>query len=844
MKKTLLILAILATALVSAQKDTTKLVIPTPSNVKDYFNTQTGEDRIDGTAIKNIVADSIKTGTLSEDRLPTTALKTSNVIDNLTSTTIDAPLSANAGKTLKDNLDLKASNEDVEARVKPITLAEYNAMDAATKLNNIGRQIIDPTGVPNSVTLADGSVSTTKIANSAVSEAKLDAAVLTKLDKADTALQEVVNGSITDAKINTDTYRKLYYAVPDGYISPRDYGAVMDGVTDDRDAFAATLAEANTLSKRVYVDSDMFLDVEETGTKSIFIADNTWIEGRDKDVNIITNNNLSPAFQIALTENITIKNITFLHDNTYDATTNTADLTINKTANIAQLKSYLETNKDIVFGSNSPRWSGPTAYRAYFLFSGGNNVLFDNVTIKAKGETADTFVVWAVKFKEEFSENQTVVDDNSPSSIPKDIRFNNLTLDGVLMGIQGIVNDFSANETKSYRYSDMQTLAGTHIGGNVGDNTYFFAPPHLFYLTKDNSSQYDCDNIKITNTIDYGVYVGSENVRATSSGYCNSLKLVGVSSNIYVDNYSSFRRDGLGDIGEVSNSVFKNIYAEGYSDIFDPSFAFNSFRFTGTLNNVLFENVIVKDLADIAEIYPMDYAIGDYVTYNNVNMHVNDLNTANDGTFSIWGSNNTIKNSELNIKNHLSTTTFKGVVFSNTRSTDANNNYNLTINGWRTIDANPTGLISRMLFSSGSNTNKNYAKIIDTNNNAIIEQVNEINTETWTRSEIVDLTSQSGSSILINTRVISGYGIKSAKVVVLSSLDSGVTATLYSGALSEHTLVSNISNSANSINVSNFDPISDEEAVDSRVYLKTSTANFANTGSVKVTLELYRKTLN
>ena len=63
------------------------------------------------------------------------------------------------------------------------------------------------------------------------------------------------------------------------FIKPFWFGAVMDGVTDDRDFFVETLKQATGIKAKLLVDQDIFLDVEETGKKSIFLEDNTWIEG-------------------------------------------------------------------------------------------------------------------------------------------------------------------------------------------------------------------------------------------------------------------------------------------------------------------------------------------------------------------------------------------------------------------------------------------------------------------------------------------------------------------------------------------------------------------------------------
>ncbi|AGO49696.1 pectate lyase [Cellulophaga phage phi13:2] len=723
--------------------------------------------------------------------------------------------------------------------IKPITLAEYNAMDAATKLKNAGRQIIDPTGVPTAISIVDGSVSTAKIANSAVSGIKI-------LDEAITE-SKIADASITDAKINADTYNKLYYAVPDGYISPRDYGAVLDGVTDDRAAFVATLAAANTLGKRIRIDADkMFLDVEETGTKSIFIPDNTWIEGSNKDVQIVVNNILSPAFYLALVDNVTIKDITFTYDQTYDptygedATNFAADFTINQ----QQVRDYLRDNKAIDFSGVFPVDNGFVSYYYMFLLEAAENVTFDNVTFKSKGETADTFITGVIKMKEQYQPSQTVSNTSAPRTQCKNISLSNIVIDGALMGIQGLVDGFTVNNLKSYRYSDMQDASGNYLGGFDGVD-YDFPPPHLFYLNNSSSSTFNTKNVNINDVYDYGKYVGTASVRGTSGiniGYCNSLKLVETQDNVHVSNYKSFRRDGMADIGILSNSSFSNMYSESTTDIFSSTSSYPALRFLGNLTNVVFDNIIIKDNSTTSAIYPIDYGEGNFVTWNNVHVFVKTLNTIDVGTFGIWGSNNKITNSSFNIENHTSTQTLRGIVLNNstTRDSGANNYYDVTLNGWRDISSDPLNRKSRMLFATAVNTNNNYARVHDTRNNFVIEQVNEIETDTWTRTETVSL--GSGTQQALTMTIPSGFAVKKATAIVTSALDAGVTASIGTVSGVATNLIASISNTANSINSNDLNEISNGSL--RQIFIRTSTGTFASTGTVKVTLVLTRTSLN
>lgn len=89
-----------------------------------------------------------------------------------------------------DSIKLNGSaSVPLSSIIKPITLAEYNAMDAATKLKNAGRQIIDPTGTPTAISIVDGSIT----------ESKLSTLVNDKINKIDDVIGEDL------------TYKNEYY---------------------------------------------------------------------------------------------------------------------------------------------------------------------------------------------------------------------------------------------------------------------------------------------------------------------------------------------------------------------------------------------------------------------------------------------------------------------------------------------------------------------------------------------------------------------------------------------------------------------------------------------------------
>ncbi len=509
------------------------------------------------------------------------------------------------------------------------------------------------------------------------------------------------------------------------YLKPQWFGAIMDGKTDDRENFVETLSEAENIGARVLVDRDMFLDLEETGKKSIFLADNTWLEGAN-NANIIINNLLSPAFYIALTKDVTIKNITFLYDQTYDA--NYGWDSAMHVVNLDQLEEYLSHTKNIVFEASNPISRSPIAWRAIISIQAAQNVFIDQVTFKAKGKTVDTFIQWAIKFGEQYNGNQTVKNnDQEDTSIPNNVTLNNVVLDGVIMGVQGVINGFYCNGLEGFRYSDLQDAFGNSIGGGGVGGNYWMPPPHLFYLNPDTSLNHIAKNINIVNTIDYGVYVGSLNTRG-SSGYTHSLKLVEGIENVTVDDYKCYRRDGLWDLGAITNGIFKNIYSESTSDIFEPKWQFKAARFLEPLSNCLFDSIVIKDISNESKIYPLDFAEGNHVTMKSVHVYVNELSSEGLGPFGISGSNNTITNSSLTIGRHTAKKTYRPIVFhdEDTKGYSGKDNYyDIVIKGWRNVSADVKGLRPRLIFHDKTNPNTNFARVTDVSNNLIIEQKND-----------------------------------------------------------------------------------------------------------------------
>lgn len=629
---------------------------------------------------------------------------------------------------------------------------------------------------------------------------------------------------VTDASF-TGTYENEY-------VKPHWFGAVMDGVTDDRDVFVETLAYADSLGLRILIEKDIFLDVEETGTKSIFLEDNTWIEGVNGS-RIIVNNLLSPAFIVALAENITLKNITIFYDQNYDANYGyDSQMAI---SNSTQIENYLVENRGLIFNGQDPVWRGQVNFRYTILLEAAKNVLFDNVKMIAKGSTADSFMVGAIKLKEEYSANQIISNNSATTSICNNIYFKNLVIDGAIMGIQGIVDNLTIDGLKSYRYSDVQSSDGNLIGGK----NYWMPPPHLIYLNSDSSIDYSCKNINILNSIDYGNYIGSTNVRATVSGYCNSLKLVDSLENVVVENYKSYRRDGLGDWGGIKNGLFNNIYAESRIEVFNSDYKFSSLRFLNPLENVSISNLTIKDVSEYLEIYPMNYSLGNNVTMDAVNVVVNKLNNTVAGPFGISGSNNSVINSKLIINNHVSTENYSAIIYHDNKTLEEgeNNYYDIEVKGWRPLGNEPAEKSPRVLLANSKNTNSNYAKINDLDNNFLIEQIDNIKKDAWTKSKLVSLNNSTAQNV--NLDIPSGYKLSRIRASIEEGILNDVQITLGTSETQKANILYSISNSANflSRNFVDGDVIEGPKSI----YL-FSNKKFENTGKINIEIELERYT--
>lgn len=294
------------------------------------------------------------------------------------------------------------------------------------------------------------------------------------------------------------------------------------------------------------------------------------------------------------------------------------------------LKAWLYSNRQISFTDTNPYWTGPIGASAVFHIRGSTT----DLTISGlklfvpSGAGGHQFIPVAFSLTpgnlngKTYSASTPFTTDNF--AIPTRITFDNIDLDGTIMGWQGNGRDVTFNKIRSHRYGDLQDAAG----GNVGGVGKWFAPPHLFYLNYNVNGDLNLANrnFTMTDVIDYGVRVGVARDRGNTdsiSGYANSLKIGGY--NITVNGYQSLRPDGLMDVLSCDVCSFANMSAT-YSSTFlngiYPSLRFPAFGY----KNVTFRNVSVTDTASISGILPMGTARGtdnSNLTFENVKIKMN-----------------------------------------------------------------------------------------------------------------------------------------------------------------------------------------------------------------------------
>lgn len=211
------------------------------------------------------------------------------------------------------------------------------------------------------------------------------------------------------------------------------------------------------------------------------------------------------------------------------------------------LKNYLIANCGNTFGAGgSAIWGGPppggglimitgNSYRGYFTGKGRISVADAALPSQYIPVFCCLTTQWNVGLT---NITGSTIPSNLNASIPSEIYFKGLEIDGYWMGWVGGANAVFFEDIVAKRYSDMQDSSA----GTIGGPSAIFAPPHLFYL--QSGTTLPC-RAMYANITDQGIYTGG-NRRSSGSGYINSIKFE-PGSGSSIRGYRSYRPHGFAD---------------------------------------------------------------------------------------------------------------------------------------------------------------------------------------------------------------------------------------------------------------------------------------------------------
>jgi hypothetical protein len=395
------------------------------------------------------------------------------------------------------------------------------------------------------------------------------------------------------------------------------------GTGDDTAGATKAFAAAKNSAFTLVVDCPVRLHSGIAVDRGIFIDNGTSVEftGSGK---FIVDNIFHPAFVIANSNNISLTNWNVVWDGVVPIDASTGGYEINgkfvtaaagtkgqpaAAFNDSVLTNWLAANRSIGFINNQgwikSVWVGAANLSAVFFITGdASDIVFKGLRLSVPPAAGgDHFLPMAVSFSANWKSNQAV-NGKMPHSaqyvaLPHRVTFSNVYFDGTLMGWQGNLRDATFDNVQSHRYGDLQDANG----GNTGGIGKWFPPPHLFYLNYNYNSDGDPElfnsNIHISNVIDSGPRVGVARDKGGAdgmSGYALSLK-VGCTK-CSVDQYSSTRPDGFMDVLPSDGLTVSNVTATYDSAFLNGVFP-GGIRFPANgYRNVVFENVVLKDMAD------------------------------------------------------------------------------------------------------------------------------------------------------------------------------------------------------------------------------------------------------
>jgi hypothetical protein len=391
------------------------------------------------------------------------------------------------------------------------------------------------------------------------------------------------------------------------------------GTTDQTSGAMAAFAAARNQAFTLVVDCAIHLHSGLAVDRGIFIDNGTTVQftGAGK---FFVDNLFHPAFVIANSSNISLLDWNVEWDGSVPVNPNFGGYTLNgqwvAVSGSAQpsagfndvvLTHWLSANRGIKFDAShgwiKSIWVGGINPAAVFFITGeSTNVVVSGMSLYVPTTAGGSdFMPMAFSTSANWKSNQTVTaltaETTQYAAVPHLLTFENITLDGTLMGWQGNLENTTFDNITSKRYGDLQDANGNNVGG-IGK---WFPPPHLFYL---NTQAADPDlanhGISLENIDDEGVRIGVARDKGgadSQSGYAASIKLSCDTCSIV--NYISRRPDGFMDLQATSNLTVNGAFAS-----FDSAFLNNLYppgiRFPGTGYSYLkFENAGFVDTAAV-----------------------------------------------------------------------------------------------------------------------------------------------------------------------------------------------------------------------------------------------------
>ncbi len=438
--------------------------------------------------------------------------------------------------------------------------------------------------------------------------------------------------------------------------TPSETRSIQDWVTcngtDEARGVAAAFAASKNGAFTLVVDCPVFVHVGMDIARPIFIDNGTSVQFTGTGL-ITTDNVLIPAFVLANSVGVSLLDWRVQYIGGLPVNWDTGGyydngLFVPQTGTPAHpaydqpgfafnglaLVPWLEANRGIKFTQEAEPWEGPTDTSAVFYIVGAtSNVQVTGLSMFVPpAATGSQFIPVAFASNIGYNNNQNVTPQTplTPEylSVPGNITFSDIDLDGYYMGWQGQFQYSLFQHIRGHRYGDLQDANG----GNVGGVNKWFAPPHFIYLNNtsygDTQAALENQEVQILDVIDYGDRVGvardsAATDQAVISGNALSLKIGGFG--IEVNGYTSYRPDGLLDVLTCDNMTIANVVAT-YDSLFLNNL-YPGIRFPlPPYNRLTLENISLTDNAAqtiIAPISGSSASSNTDITLANVNVTMN-----------------------------------------------------------------------------------------------------------------------------------------------------------------------------------------------------------------------------